>query len=214
MAKAVNPRRAYESPLRREQAHATRMEIIWAAQRLFEDIGYARTTVVAVAREAGVAVKTVYLAFDTKAGILRAVWDVLLRGERDVPVAQTDWYRRVLEQGDPYEQLRMTAHNSRVVKERIGPILQVIRNAAPVDADVAVLWNLIQTDFHDNQRLIVRELHRKGSLKPHVDVERATDILWALNHPDIWHLLVGLRGWTAEEYEQWFAETACAQLLS
>ncbi len=42
---------------------------------------------------------------------------------------------------------------------------------------------------------------------------RATDILWTLNHPDLWHLLVGERGWSAEDYEEWFADTACAQLL-
>ena len=42
---------------------------------------------------------------------------------------------------------------------------------------------------------------------------RATDILWTLNHPDLWLLLVGERGWTPEQFEQWFADTACAQLL-
>jgi hypothetical protein len=29
----------------------------------------------------------------------------------------------------------------------------------------------------------------------------------------VWLLLVGERGWTAEEWEEWFAETSCAQLL-
>jgi hypothetical protein len=26
-------------------------------------------------------------------------------------------------------------------------------------------------------------------------------------------LLVGVRGWTPEQYEKWFGDTACAQLL-
>jgi hypothetical protein len=29
-----------------------------------------------------------------------------------------------------------------------------------------------------------------------------------LNHPDPWLLLVGRRGWTAEQYERWLADTA------
>ena len=41
----------------------------------------------------------------------------------------------------------------------------------------------------------------------------ASDILWTLNHPDVWLLLVGERGWTPERWERWFADTACAQLL-
>ena len=44
-------------------------------------------------------------------------------------------------------------------------------------------------------------------------MDRATDILWTLNHPDVWQLLVGERGWTPEQYEEWFGDTVCAQLL-
>lgn len=56
-------------------------------------------------------------------------------------------------------------------------------------------------------------LHAKNALRPELDITRATDILWTLNHPDVWLLLVGERGWTPEQFEQWFADTACAQLL-
>jgi hypothetical protein len=29
----------------------------------------------------------------------------------------------------------------------------------------------------------------------------------------VWALLVGARGWTPEQYERWFGDTSCAQLL-
>ena len=79
MAERVNPKRRYDSPRRREQAAATRLHILQAAQRLLEQQGYAATTMAAIATEAGVALKTVYLAFQTKSGVVRALWDVLLR---------------------------------------------------------------------------------------------------------------------------------------
>jgi len=213
MAEHVNPKRRYQSPRRREQAAATRLHILHAAQRLFEQHGYPATTMAAIATEAGVALKTVYLAFQTKPGVIRALWDLLLRGPRDSPVADQPWYREVLEEPDPQRRLRLNARNSRAVKTRIGALLQVIRGAAPTDADIAALWDLIQTDFYDNQRAIVEQLHHTQSLRPDLDVTRATDILWTLNHPDVWQLLVGARGWTPEQYEQWFGDTACAQLL-
>jgi AcrR family transcriptional regulator len=213
MAQRVNPKRRYESPRRREQAEATRMHILEAAQRLFERQGYTATTMAAIAAEAGVALKTVYIAFETKSGLVRALWDVLLRGPRDRPVAEQSWYREVMDEPDPRRRLRLNARNSRAVKNRIGPVLEVIRAAAPLDADVAALWDLIQTDFYANQRAIVVELDRTGSLRPGLDLARATDILWTLNHPDVWQLLVGLRGWTPQQYEEWFGDTACAQLL-
>ena len=168
----------------------------------------------AIAAEAGVALKTVYLAFETKSRLLRAVWDVLLRGPVDRPVADLPWYREVLEEPIPERVLRLNARNSRNAKWRIGGILRVIRDAAAVEADMAGLWHLIETDFYANQRAIVEVLAGKGALRSGLDVTTATDILWTLNHPDLWRLLVVVRGWTPDQYEDWFGGASCAQLLS
>src|SRR5690349_20579900 len=149
-------KRRYESPRRREQAAATRGAILEAAQRLFEAQGYAATTMAAVAADAGVALKTVYVAFESKSGLLRALWHLLLRGdEDDAPIGERRWYLDVLEETDAVRKLHLVAHNSRLVKERAGSILVVIRDAAPVDPDIAELWGRIETDFYANQRAIV-----------------------------------------------------------
>src|SRR5918911_1524826 len=129
MADDVKPRR-YDSPRRREQAAATRREILAAAERLFERDGFAATTMAAIAAEAGVAPKTVYLAFETKAGVLLALWHLRLRGdEAEVPVGERPWYRAVLEERDPARQVALVAHGSRLVKERAGTLMRVIRDA-------------------------------------------------------------------------------------
>ncbi len=207
-------KRAYHSPRRQAQAEATRREILEAALRLFERDGYAATAMAAIAADAGVALKTVYVAFETKSGVLRALWNLRLRGDRDeLPVAQQEWYRRVVEEPDPERQLRLNARNSRERKLSIAPLFDVIRSAALVEPDIAALWERIQTEFHANQRVIAESLAARGALRPGLDVERATDVLWTVNHPDLWGLLVGERGWTPEQYEEWCADLACAQLL-
>jgi AcrR family transcriptional regulator len=214
MAERVKPRRSYHSPRRQQQAAATRQAILEAAQRLFERRGYPATTMEQVAAEAGVALKTVYLAFATKSGLLRALWDLRLKGDQaEAAVAERPWYREVVEEPDPERQLRGNARNARLVKERIAGVLKILRSAAPVDPDAEALWRLIQTDFYDNQRVIVESLQARQALRPGLDVAGASDILWTLNHPDVWLLLVGERGWTPERWERWFADTACAQLL-
>ena len=213
MAERVKTRR-YNSPRRRAQAAATRREILEAAQRLFEQRGYSATTMAAIAAEANVALKTVYVTFETKSGVLRALWNLLLRGdEADTPVAERPWYREVIEERDAERQLRLTARNSRLVKVRVGALLEVIRNAAPTDPHIGALWDRIQSEFHANQRVIVESLAEKKALRPGLSVDHAADILWTLNHPSVWQLLVGERRWRPEEYEQWCADTACAQLL-
>jgi AcrR family transcriptional regulator len=206
--------RSYHSPRRREQAAATRTAILDAAQRLFEEQGYAVTTIAVIAAEAEVASKTVDLAFETKSGVLRALWNRQLRGDEvDVPVAERNWYRETVEEQDPQRQLRMNARNARAVKDRVAGLLGVIRSAALLDEDIAALWTRIETEFHANQRVIVESLAAKKALTRGLDVDRATDILWTLNHPDVWQLLVRERGWAPDEWERWFADTSSAQLL-
>jgi AcrR family transcriptional regulator len=214
MSGSVKGKRAYVSPRRQEQAAATRRAVLESARRQFEVRGYAATTMEAIAAEADVSLKTVYVAFATKARLLRAVWDLALKGDdSDAPVAERPWYVEVLEEPDPERKLRLLARAACVVKVRIAAILRVIRDASPADAEIDGLWELIQTDFHANQRVVVESLDRSGALAADLDVAAATDILWTLNHPDVWLLLVGRRGWTTDRFETWLADIVCAQLL-
>jgi AcrR family transcriptional regulator len=101
----------------------------------------------AIAADAGVALKTVYVAFETKSGVLRALWHLLLRGDdENRPVGERRWHLEVLEEPDPERQLRLSARNSREVKQRAGALLGVIRSVAPADPDIDALWDRIQTE--------------------------------------------------------------------
>ena len=214
MTGPVKSTRRYDSPRRREQAAATRAEILNAAERLFQRDGYPGTTMAAIAVEARVALKTVYLAFETKSGLVRALWNARLRVENeDEPMALHPMVREVLDEPDPERQLRLNARNSRLGKLRVAALAELIRSAAPLDHDVAELWNRINADYHANQREVVKSVAAKGALKQGLDVRSATDILWTINHPGTWQLLVVQRGWSPERYERWSADAACQQLL-
>jgi AcrR family transcriptional regulator len=208
-------KRQYDSPLRQEQAAATGRRILEAAQRLFEREGYAATTMAAIASEAGVSLKTVYLAFATKTGLLRALWNLLLRGDKEpIPVGERPWFRAVLEEPDPVRKLRLNIRNATAVRQRIGPLLDVIREAAPGEPEIAQLWTRIQDEFYENQRAVVEDLRRRKALQRGLGVARAADILWTLNHPDVYRLLVGQRGWSPDEHETWLVAVLSDQLLT
>src|SRR6478672_12002214 len=106
MSEPVKSRRAYSSPLRAEQAAGTRRSILDAARQLFEHDGYAATSMPAIAAEARVAVKTLYLAFGAKPELLRAVWDHRLAGsEAATPVLERAWYRELEDDASPQGKL-------------------------------------------------------------------------------------------------------------
>jgi AcrR family transcriptional regulator len=211
---AVKTTRPYDSPRRREQAAATRRAILEAAQRLFERDGYAATSVPAIAGEARVALKTVYVVFETKANLLNALWEARLgQGEEAIPVLEREWYGRLLAEPNPEGKLRILAAQGREVKTRSGALLEVIRNASTADTEIAALWNRIQSKLLDVQHSVIEQLAEKDALADGLDVATATDILWTLNHPTVWHLLVRERGWSAEQYERWLGDAFCSQLL-
>jgi AcrR family transcriptional regulator len=213
MSGDVKPRRRYESPRRREQAEATRRAILDAAEGLFGERGYAGTSVAEIAEAAGVALKTVYAAFGTKAEVLRALWNLRLRGDEE-PVAVQDrpWVLEVLAEPDARRRLALVARNARVVRERTATLSEIVRQAAPSEPQIAELWERFQRELYElGMRRIAETLERDGVLAG--DVARAADVLWTLVHPDTFLLLVRERGWTAEAYERWLAEALCRELL-
>ena len=210
----VKAKRRYDSSRRRAQAAATRGDILDAARRRFERDGYAATSMDAIATEAGVALKTVYVGLrDQERSAAGAVEPPAARRPRRHAGRRPAWYREVVEEPDPELQLRLAFRASLTVKLRIADVLEVIRGAALLDAEVAALWGRIQTEFHANQRVIVESLDAKHALAAGLDVDAATDVLWTINHPNVWQLLVGERGWTPDRWERWSADLACAQLL-
>jgi hypothetical protein len=59
----------------------------------------------------------------------------------------------------------------------------------------------------------VAHLASVGALRPGLDVDRARDELWLLIQPEMYRLLTGDRGWSAEEVQDWLARTASSALL-
>jgi AcrR family transcriptional regulator len=213
MNRDVKPKRRYESPRRREQAAATRQAILEAAERLFAESGYAGTSVAAIAGDARVSLKTVYAVFGTKAEVLRALWNLRMRGDDEpVPIAERPWVQEVLAEADPPRRLALVARNARAVRERTATVTEIVRQAAPGDADIGALWDRFQREFSElGMRPFAEALERDGALT--VDVDTATDVLWTLCHPDVFQLLVRGRGWSPDRYEAWLGNALEEQLL-
>ena len=212
---AVNPVRPYRSPKRVAQAAATRADIVAAARELFVGHGYVSTTLADIAQAAGVAVPTVKAVFRTKRLVLVAVWDHAVKDGPDPrPVVEQKWFQQMISAPDPREHLRLQVSGSRQVKDRIAPIVEVIRGAAAADPEIAALWTTMQTEFHDNQHRTILALRRKGRLREGLTEREATDLLYTLNHPTLYHMLVVGQGWPVRRYEEWLTETLIDQLLA
>ena len=213
---AVKPKRRYDSPRRREQAAATRREILDAAQRLFEQQGYAATTMAAIAaRGRRRAEDRLPRLRDQERRAAGAVEPAAARRRRTTcPSPSSAWYREVLERARPRapaapqraQLARRQGARRRAARGHPRRRARRPRHRGAVGAGSRPT----STPTSARSSRASRPRTRCG---PASTSTRATDILWTLNHPDVWQLLVGQRGWTPDEYERWFADTAVEQLL-
>ena len=207
MAK-VKAKRSYDSALRKQQASQTRMRILDAAQKLFAERGYAPSTVEAIAAGAGVAVDTVYAAFGSKRGVLQALLNVRVGGdEAELDLLARAGPRAVKRETDQRAQLAAFAADVSSIVERARPVDDIIRGAAAVDADIAVLRSGAQAYRYRNMRELVSWLAAKGPLRDGLSEDDAAAILWTLTSPEVHGLLRVARGWSAERYAAWLAES-------
>ena len=108
------------------RAERTEQRIVSAAEALFRTRGYRGTALTAVAAAAGVAPRTVYVRFGTKAALFLRVLDVARVGDTaPIDVAVHDWYRTATTAPSLLRRVSAFAAGSRELMERIGPLLAV-----------------------------------------------------------------------------------------
>ena len=206
MKAAVKSRRR---PVSRRQKREPpgRPAIAAAARKLFRVRGYARTTIEAIAQEAGYAVPTVYFHFGTKAAIVGYLIDQM-EAEDIVPV-----FKKLLQEGDPIRMLEGTAHIARMSCERWWDVYVLVRSAGRTDPALSKASKKLDTGRLYGARIFAEALDRGGHLRNDLDGRRATDILWAVASEDTYQRLVVERGWTQDEFETWLGKTLKRELL-
>jgi AcrR family transcriptional regulator len=182
---------------------------------MFVHRGYSATSVADVARHAEVSAQTVYNAFGTKQGLLKAAYDVALVGDdRPVPLAERPEVRRLYALDDASALLQGYARLGRTVVERVGPLmLQIAAGAAAGDPDLVTHQRTTDGERLAGTAMVAARVEQLGSLAPGLTVEAARDRIWTLNSVEVWHLLTATLGWSGVEYERWIGEMMCAAVL-
>jgi AcrR family transcriptional regulator len=198
---------------RAARSRETRRRIIAAASRLFVADGYLPTTMRAIAREAGVAVQTLYLAFGGKASILAAALDVAIVGDdAPVPLLERPWVAALRAEKDGRRAIALLCREHTELLRREAP-LQATMRAATGDADVARLLERDQQNRYATQRQLVAILATKHGFHTELGEERAKDIVYGLLSEVLYLLFCGDRGWSPRAWAVWVTATLSAQLF-
>ena len=200
MSSPVKPRSTY----RQLQAQATRERIAEAARRLFGTGGYGATSMEAIAREAGVAPRTVYTAFGTKREILSLICERWLEkaGARDLA-------GQVLATTDPLSRLRSAAHWLRVLYSAGFDVVLIFEAATDESPETRALLRSKLAGRNQVMDAIIASL--EGHLA--IPVPQAQAMYRALAAPGVYRELVEESGWSPEEFERWVGDTLQRSLM-
>lgn len=204
-------RKAYDSPLRAEQAALTRRRLLDVAREQFVERGFAQVTIAGVARQAGVARETVYKTFGTKANLLKAAYDVAVAGDDDpTPLLGRPEIIDLLECGD-LEQIataygRMTAD----IVLRVAPLVAAMA-AAGSQPELEPIVARMKDERLRGTRALFRRLCPGV---PRAALAEQVDAHWALISPEVALLLLRDRDWSADRYARWLTRQTISQVES
>lgn len=198
----------------RARRGTARDRIAAAALRLFAANGYAATTMDAIAREAGVAVQTVYFTFHTKADVLIEAITVAGGGpEPTTDVMARSWLQDVIAAPDGARRMALICEHGTEIYRRIGPMFRAINAASSVDAEVDRAWKGVVRGRRDGMRRICGLMAAREELRADVDAGLAADLLFAIHRHELYLAFTDECGWSYERYQAWTYATLCRQLL-
>jgi AcrR family transcriptional regulator len=213
--KSRRVKRSYDSSLRRERAEATRLAIVDAAGRLFAERGYAATSIEDVAGAAAVGRATVFNSVGGKPELLKEAYRLAVRGpaNANTPLGQQARSRKISAEADAHKLLAGYAGVMVEVGRRLAPLYEAVRAAAHADPEARELWHVITEERRTAATGLVRRLAERNALLDGLDRQSASDILWVLNDPGLYRLLVMERGWTERRFRTWLTNAMQTQLL-
>ncbi|MGW5195396.1 TetR/AcrR family transcriptional regulator [Kribbella sp. NPDC004138] len=189
---------------RQVQAAETRIRIAGAARRLFAAQGYGGTSIDAIAKEAGVATRTVYSAFGTKREILSLICDRWLQEAGAIERAE-----QVFAIADPVDRLRGAAG--------------WLTNLYSAGFDVVLIFEAATDESPETKALLRSKLAGRNQVMDamiasledvlRVPLKQAQAVYRALAAPGVYQELVDESGWTPAEFETFVADSLQRQLL-
>jgi AcrR family transcriptional regulator len=168
-----------------------------------------------VAREAGVAVQTVYYIFGTKGQLLCEAMEFAAAGEHDPnPVDLRAWMVEALNSASASRSLALAVEHGSDIYSRASPLWPAVNAAAGSDVAVAEYWERVTAGRRTGMRQLVEHISNLGELREGLNVVRATDIIFAIDSHAVYQTLVVDSDWKLSIFKGWLHDSLSRQLLA
>jgi AcrR family transcriptional regulator len=159
----------------------------------------------AIAADAGVAERTVYLAFPTKAQLLDEIIGAAIRGADELlPYAAL---RAAVLAAPPKEMLDRFGEAHAAIMARAARVIAIGEAAARIDPELAAIRDRSHAAMRTSFEAIAAELHNRGALAAGITTQEAAATIYAVASDATYLRLVDGYAWTPERYGRWLAQT-------
>lgn len=183
-------KRSYHSPVRQQKAALTRERVMQAARRQLREKGYADISMEDVAKEAQVALQTVYRVCGSKKKMLEDSWKKLQQNS-GLELSPPDVVRK--------DRKKMLYEYTAQHFEKQAAALNLLQDIVSNAEDDVERYEDPHTLFYDSCRQFIAKFYESGLLRPGLDVETAADIYWAMQSPALQERFMR-RGWSEERF--------------
>ncbi len=217
MVKAVKRHRPYKSPLRADQARVTSQAIVDAAIALFSQRGYSAVSLDSIAEAAGVSRATVFTSVGGKPMVLkqafRAAFGRVAGAEGvEMPLIERPRSREVRARPSVDGYLEGYAGICTSLHSHMSGVYEAIREGSRGDADVNALWREVNAERRRGAAKIVADVKARAPLRPGLVDDEAADVVWVLNDPVHFQMLVHGRGWSEDRFREWLTRALKVEL--
>jgi AcrR family transcriptional regulator len=189
-------------------ASAAKLRILEAARTLMSQ-GTLRPSMAEIAQATGISRQAVYMHYGTREALLTALNQHLAQS-----FGLADELQRIAASATGIAALRASASFQARLYPQVWAVVRALESAQNNnDEDAERVWQAQLRNDLEGCRTTVQRLRREQLLRPGLDIDTATDLLWALSSIPLWEELVLQRGWSAERYEQHIAELLIAALI-
>lgn len=187
---------------------AAKLRILQAAHTLMSQ-GALRASMAEIAEAAGISRQALYLHYGTREALLTALNQHLAQSFGIAGELQ-----RIADSATGIEVLRASASFQARLYPKVWAVVRALESAqSNNDEDAERVWQAQLRNDLEGCRATVKRLRREKLLRAGLDIDTATDLLWALTSIPLWEELVLQRGWSAKRYELHVAELLIAALI-
>ena len=167
-----------------------------------------------IAREAGVAVQTIYNSIGSKRDVLSKVLDYAAAGEHAPTPAPTFVLAQAEQEPDSRKSLDQLVDFWLESRPRTAPFYKLLRQAAAVEDEMAELERTRAEQRLRSYRSGASLFAKRGALRDGLSLDDAAALIYATGHPDVYRFLVIEGQWTADQWATWVRSTLEAGLLA